>query len=198
MRLSIEIDTQTDSPECVNAVLQLVTTYRKAPDVHIDEQTHPRAQHAAITHEDFPREEMRDKTGVLYDERIHSVPAKINSDGHWRRRRSVEDEQFHKVMAELSVHPKEGRSSTPPPPPPPPQLKYGTTPVALNEFTAMMLQVSDLLMKGQITHENIEYFARSINAVVNGKGMIGKLKDSPELIPLFLNLVQDHVNKTTA
>lgn len=42
-----------------------------------------------------------DKTGVPWDDRIHSTPKKLTTKGIWGRRRNLTDEQFNTVHAEL-------------------------------------------------------------------------------------------------
>jgi hypothetical protein len=65
-----------------------------------------------------------------------------------------------------------------------------------------MLYITPLLentgMGGNLKLSDLEAFALSINCEEKGKGKIAKLQELPHLIPLFLNLVNDHVNKNTS
>lgn len=47
----------------------------------------------------------RDVNGLLWDDRIHSTPAKLKADGAWRARRGVSDELVAEVTAELLARP---------------------------------------------------------------------------------------------
>ena len=150
-----------------------------------------------------------DSSGLPHDERIHSLPPKINADGNWRKRKNVSGVEFAKVEAELRgipytiVEPVTAIVEVPLPPPtiaviPPPPMP--PPPPDTSAFTKLMLYITPLLESsgqgGTLKVSDLEAFALSINCEEKGKGKIAKLQELPHLIPLFLNMVNDHVNKT--
>ncbi len=101
MRISISFDPQADSHADITAITARI--YGAAPvalhpadnpEMGEDAGTLAPATNAAggVT---------LDKTGLRWDARIHSTPAKFIADGTWRAKRGIDDATVAKVTAEL-------------------------------------------------------------------------------------------------
>jgi hypothetical protein len=90
-----------------------------------------------------------DSTGLIWDERIHSKSQTLNTDGTWRGRRGITDEQRSAVERELRAVAGPQLVAAPAPPPPPATDLKG-------EYVALVGRVlAPATAAGKITQDEI-------------------------------------------
>lgn len=87
-----------------------------------------------------------DKTGLPWDERIHSSNRKKTSKGVWTRRRGVQDFEFNKIAEEL----KAGQSAETAPAVAPVAPQPPVTPVAIENGVAVMPNATEVTAEGVV------------------------------------------------
>lgn len=163
-----------------------------------------------------PTAEEVDKTGLPWDERIHSSGAnKLNADGTWRKRRGVSEIDYKRIEAELRGTPS--APSVPPPPvtaptltvvppapfvppaapsvPPPPTVSAspavppaGSAPTTFAQIAGMIGPL--MAPKGNLTQEMI---GRAMQAHGLGPGL-PLLAASQDKIPAVWASIQNLLN----